>query len=45
MIPFDGIHRTLPDGTVLSLYRQLYNFKLTRSSPESWRYQMWDDGW
>jgi hypothetical protein len=29
-------HRTLPDGTVLSLYEQVFNWKITRSSPESW---------
>lgn len=43
-LPVDGLHRTLPDGNVISLYPQLYNFKITRSSPQSWPY-MWDDGW
>lgn len=37
-------HRHLPDGTVLSLYEQLFNFKLTRSSPSSWPH-LWDDGY
>lgn len=38
-------HRTLSDGTVLSLYEQVFNWKLVRSSPESWKLGFWDDGW
>jgi len=39
----EGWHRTLPDGTVLSLYQQPFNWQLTRSSPSSWPH-FWDDG-
>jgi len=43
-LPVEGIHRTLPDGNVISLYRQLYNFKITRSSAQSWPHT-YDDSW
>jgi hypothetical protein len=37
--------RVLPDGRVLVLYAEIYNYKLTISSPESFEFGVLDDAY
>lgn len=36
---------TLPDGRILVLYQQIYNYKLTISSPQSFKLGVLDDAY
>lgn len=43
MIPYEGTHRTLPNGDTISLYRQLFNWRVCISTPEDWPDFITDD--